>query len=215
MGEKKVDKLLASIEDAKGRGLAKVLAGMGIRHLGDSTSKALCSMFRDLDDLLDAPEDALRPKTLKKERAKELGLPEDPKERPSTNLGNDTAPIIHEWLHSDTGQKALTALREVGVDLTSHDYIEPGSEAASKMQDSPVSGKTIVLTGTLEKFTRPDLTKKLEALGAKVTGSVSSKTDLVIAGEEAGSKLDKAKKLDITVWDEAQMLEEIGDLLGD
>lgn len=215
MGEKKVDNLLASIEDAKGRGLAKVLAGMGIRHLGDSTAKALCSMFRDIDDLLDAPEDALRPKTLKKERAKELGLPEDPKERPSTNLGNDTAPIIHEWLHSDTGRKALTALREVGVDLTSKDYIEPGSEAASKMEGTPVSGKTIVLTGTLEKFTRPDLTKKLESLGAKVTGSVSSKTDLVIAGEEAGSKLDKAKKLDITVWDEAQMFDQIGDLLGD
>lgn len=215
MGEKKVDNLLDGIEAAKGRGLAKVLAGMGIRHLGDSTAKALCTMFRDIDDLLDAPEEMLRPKTLKKDRARELGLPEDPKDRPSTNLGNDTAPIIHEWLHSDTGRKALAALHEVGVDLTSKDYIEPGSEAAAKAADSPVSGKTIVLTGTLEKFTRPQLTEKLEALGAKVTGSVSSKTDLVIVGEEAGSKLDKARKLDITVWDEATMLDEIGDLLND
>lgn len=215
MGEKKVDNLLESIEAAKERGLAKVLAGMGIRHLGDSTAKALCTMFRDLDDLLNAPEDALRPKTLKKERAKELGLPEDPKERPSTNLGNDTAPIIHAWLHSATGQKAFKALREVGVDLTSHDYIEPGSEAATKMQDSPVSGKTIVLTGTLEKFTRPELTKKLEALGAKVTGSVSSSTDLLIAGQKAGSKLKKAGELGIETWDEAQMFARIGDLLAD
>ena len=215
LGEKKVDNLLNGIETAKGRGLAKVLAGMGIRHLGDSTAKALCTMFRDIDDLLDAPEDALRPKTLKKERARELGLPEDPKERPSTNLGNDTAPIIHEWLHSETGQHALDALRAVGVDLTSHDYIEPGSDAAAKMADSPVSGKTIVLTGTLEKFTRPELTKKLEALGAKVTGSVSSSTDLLIAGEKAGSKLKKAGELGIETWDEAAMFERIGDLLGE
>lgn len=211
MGEKKVDNLLAGIEAAKSRGLAKVLAGMGVRHLGDSTAKALCTMFRDLDDLLNAPEEMLRPKTLKKERARELGLPEDPKDRPSTNLGNDTAPVVHEWLHSETGRHALDALRAVGVDLTSKEYIEPGSEAA----DSPVSGKTIVLTGTLEKFTRPQLTAKLESLGAKVTGSVSSKTDLVIAGTEAGSKLDKANALGVTVWDEPQMLLEIGDLLAD
>ncbi len=215
MGEKKVDNLLEGIEAAKGRGLAKVLAGMGIRHLGDSTAKALCSMFPDIDALLDAPEEMLRPKTLKKDRAKELGLPEDPKERPSTNLGNDTAPIIHEWLHSDTGKHALDALRAVGVDLTSKEYVEPGSEAAAKASDSPVSGKTIVLTGTLEKFTRPELTKKLEALGAKVTGSVSSSTDLLIAGEKAGSKLKKAGDLGIETWDEARMFEEIGDLLED
>ena len=215
MGEKKVDNLLAGIEAAKDRGLAKVLAGMGVRHLGDSTAKALCTMFPDLDALLAAPEEMLRPKTLKKDRARELGLPEDPKDRPSTNLGNDTAPIIHEWLHSETGRHALDALREVGVDLTSHDYIEPGSDAAAKMADSPVSGKTIVLTGTLERFTRPELTKKLEALGAKVTGSVSSSTDLLIAGEKAGSKLKKAGELGIETWDEATMFDRIGELLGE
>jgi DNA ligase (NAD+) len=73
----------------------------------------------------------------------------------------------------------------------------------------PFSGKTIVLTGTLELFTRPELAEKLEALGAKVTGSVSKKTDLVIAGANAGSKLDKAKSLGVEVWDESRLLNEL------
>jgi DNA ligase (NAD+) len=77
--------------------------------------------------------------------------------------------------------------------------------------ESPFDGKTIVLTGTLESFTRPELTEKLEALGAKVTGSVSKKTDLVIAGENAGSKLDKANELGIEVWDEADLLRTLAD----
>lgn len=202
MGEKKVDNLLAGIEAAKSQGLARVLSGMGIRHVGTSTAKALCKLFPDLDALLAADEPALRPKTLKKDEAISLGFPEDPKDRPETGLGALTAPAVHAYLHSEAARRAFDALRRAGVDLTSREYAPP-SEAPV---DSPFSGKTIVLTGTLDRFDRTALAEILERLGAKVSGSVSKKTDLVIAGESAGSKLTKAQELGVTVWDEAQLL---------
>ncbi|HEX6960230.1 MAG TPA: BRCT domain-containing protein, partial [Lacipirellula sp.] len=88
-----------------------------------------------------------------------------------------------------------------------------GSEAAAAAPASPVTGKTIVLTGTLERFKRHELAEKLQSLGAHVSGSVSKKTDIVIAGAEAGSKLDKARELGITIWDEAQLLEQLNGML--
>ncbi|RMH30445.1 MAG: NAD-dependent DNA ligase LigA [Planctomycetota bacterium] len=202
MGEKKVNNLIAGIEQAKSRGLSRVLAGMGIRHVGISTAKALCKLYPDLDALLKADEPALRPKTLKKEHAVALGYPEDPKDRPETGLGALTAPAVHAYLHSDSGRAAFDALREVGVDLTSKEYIE---RREPKIH-SPFSGKTVVLTGTLTHYERTALSEILERLGAKVTGSVSKKTDLVIAGEAAGSKLTKAQELGIEIWDEAALL---------
>ena len=90
------------------------------------------------------------------------------------------------------------------MDLASRDHVEVGAE-------SPFNGLTIVLTGTLEAFTRPELAERLEALGAKVTGSVSSKTDLLIAGESAGSKLTKAESLGIEIWDEARLRSSLPD----
>ncbi len=202
MGERKVDNLIAGIERAKEQGLSRVLAGMGIRHVGASTARALCRLYPDLDALLAAPEPALRPKTLKKDEAAQLGFPEDPKDRPETGLGALTAPAVHAYLHSDAAGAAFRALREVGVDLTSREYAaaEPGAGG------SPFAGKTVVLTGTLGKFDRTGLTELLETLGARVSGSVSKKTDLVIAGESAGSKLDKARDLGIETWDEAALL---------
>jgi DNA ligase (NAD+) len=96
-------------------------------------------------------------------------------------------------------------LREAGVKLTA----EVKEEALDKGV-SVFSGKTIVLTGTLGNFDRAELTEKLEAMGAKVTGSVSKKTDWVIAGAEAGSKVDKARELGVAVWDEKRLMEEMG-----
>ena len=93
----------------------------------------------------------------------------------------------------------MEELRQAGVDLTA-------PQPTTSVTDSPFAGKTIVLTGTLANFDRKTLTGQLEALGAKVTGSVSNKTDLVIAGESAGSKLAKANQLGIEVWDETQLL---------
>ena len=204
----RVDNLLASIEAAKARGMARVLAAMGVRHVGDATARALARLFPDIESLLAADEAALRPKTLKKDEAVTCGLPEDPKDRPSTMLGRDTAPAVHAYLHSRQARATFEALAEVGVDLRSHEY--KGIDAGDT-QDSPFAGKTVVLTGALESFTREELTDALEALGAKVSGSVSKKTDLLIAGEAAGSKLDKAREIGVEVWDEATLLNNLPD----
>lgn len=208
MAEKKVDNLLAGIEDAKSRGLARVLGGMGIRHVGTATAKQLARLCPDLDALLEASEEQLRPKSLNKTRAVELGFDPDPKIRPETGLGKDTAPIVHAYLHSPAGAAAFKALSSVGVSLTSLDYQDPDRAPAP---DSPFTGKTIVLTGTLDNYDRADLKAILESLGAKVTGSVSSKTDLLVAGASAGSKLTKAQSLGIEIWDEPTLLKNLPD----
>ncbi|MBS0191907.1 MAG: NAD-dependent DNA ligase LigA [Phycisphaerales bacterium] len=207
MGDKKVQSLLDGIAAAKSRGLGRLLASMGIRHVGDTTGKLLGRAFPDLDALLAAPVDALMPRALKKERAAELGLPADPKDRPETGLGKDTAPVVFAYLHSPAAQKTWKDLRSLGVSLESPDYRKHGAASGA---GGPFAGKTIVLTGTLENFERTQLAEILEGLGAKVSGSVSSRTSLVIAGDAAGSKLDKARELGITVWDEKQLLKALG-----
>ncbi len=210
MGEKKVDNLLEGIEAAKSRGLAKVLAGMGIRHVGDATAKALARQFKSLEDLLEAEEPRLRPKTLKKDEAARLGFPLDPKDRVETGLGNETAPAVHAYLHSKVAARTFRELEEAGVDLKSHDYRPPNAGGrAAGAPESIFDGKTIVLTGTLENYEREALKEVLEKLGAKVSGSVSSKTDLLIAGESAGSKLDKAKELNVRIMEEPELLKEL------
>jgi DNA ligase (NAD+) len=220
MGEKKVDNLLKGIGEAKGRGLARVLAGMGIRHVGDTTAKLLARRFKDLDDLLGATEHALRPKSLTKEEARALALPEEPSGRPETGLGKDTAPVVHAYLHSPGARRTFEQLRRAGVDLSSKDFRAAsgpqasanragGGEPSSALLAGPFAGKTIVLTGTMESFDRTALAEKLESMGAKVSGSVSRKTDLVIAGPGAGSKLDKARELNLEVWDEPRLLQEL------
>ncbi|MFM9994774.1 MAG: NAD-dependent DNA ligase LigA [Phycisphaerales bacterium] len=208
MGEKKVDNLLAGIEAAKSRGLAKLLAAMGIRHVGDTTGKLLARRFKDLDTLLAASVRELMPNArLTQDEAKRLGVnPEQPGGQ-ETGLGKDTAPVVHEYLHSKAARKTLADLRAVGVIVASLDYVEPGRAGAP--DSGPFVGKTVVLTGTLEHFEREGLKAVLEKLGAKVSGSVSGKTSVVIAGDEAGSKLDKARALGIEVWDEARLLKEL------
>ncbi len=208
MGEKSVDNLLAGIEQAKSRGLARVLAGMGIRHVGDTTARAIARAFPDLDALLAAKVWQLMPMAVNRmsstRRRQLTGSPDPVEPVYETGLGEDTAPVVYGYLHSAAARKTFADLKRLGVDLTSHDYRAPG-RAASR-PDSPFAGKTIVLTGTLETFDRTALTERLESLGAKVTGSVSKNTDLVIAGESAGSKLDKARALGVEVWDEAKLL---------
>lgn len=187
MGEKSAENVLAGIETSKTRGLRRVLASLGIRHVGDATARVLAEHFQSIDDLIEVDEATLQ------------GLPD---------IGPVVAASLHEYLHSESGRATFAALREVGVDLSSHDYREPGEAI-----ESPVANKTIVLTGTLENFTRPELKAQLESLGAKVSGSVSKKTDLVIAGTDAGSKLDKAQELNIEIWDETKLLQQLGDQL--
>ncbi|MGJ8635588.1 MAG: NAD-dependent DNA ligase LigA [Phycisphaerales bacterium] len=206
MGEKKVDNLIAGIENAKSRGMSKVLAGMGIRHIGSTTSKLLARRFRSIDELRAAPLWELMPNavnTMSQIKREELTGTKDKLEQVyETGLGIDTAPAVYEYLHSAAARDTFTHLHERGVDLTSKDFVDQDT-----LIESPFSGKTIVLTGTLTKFTRTELSDQLETLGAKVSGSVSKSTDLLIAGEKAGSKRTKAESLGIEIWDEAKLLE--------
>lgn len=209
MGEKKVDNLLAGIEAAKGRGLGKLLGAMGIRHVGDSTGKSLAKMYPDLDALLAAEEPQLRPKACNKEEASRFGLPTDPKERQETGLGKDTAPAVHAFLHSEQARRTFAELRELGVDLASQDYVKPGER---KQATGFFAGKSVVITGTLASYEREDLAVVLTGLGAKVSGSVSSKTSILVCGEKAGSKLDKARELGVAVMEEPELLERLREL---
>jgi DNA ligase (NAD+) len=133
-----------------------------------------------------------------------IGSDEPLAESYDTGLGEDTAPIVHAYLHSAVAQKTFKDLAEAGVDLSSKDHV---SMVASAPVDSPFVGKTIVLTGSLEAFDRTAMTERLERLGAKVSSSVSKKTSVVVAGPGAGSKLEKARELGVEVWDEARLLE--------
>jgi len=209
MGERKCENLLSAIEDAKSRGLARLLAGMGIRHVGSSTARNLARRFKDADALMAAEVWELMPMAVNRmsgpKREKLTGSREKLEEEYETGLGEDTAVVVYDYLHSDVAKEAFEALAEVGVDLSSKDYVSP-KQGAKVAADSPFAGKKIVLTGTLESFDRTELTEKLEGMGAKVSGSVSKNTDLVIAGEKAGSKLAKAEKLGVEVWDEGKLL---------
>ena len=184
MGETSVDNLLAATEAAKGRGLARVLAGLGIRHIGASAAKTLARAFSDAAALQAAS-------------VEDLAALED--------FGEITARSLREYLDTPVASEAFKRLAEVGVDLERDE--QPGSPV-----DSPFRGQTIVLTGTLEVCSRPQLASHLEALGATVTGSVSGKTDLLIAGAKAGSKLTKAESLGVAIWDEARLLQELPEL---
>lgn len=216
MADKKVDNLLEGIERAKGRGMAKVLAGMGMRHVGESTAKLLARAFPSVDALLAAPVWGLMPTAYNrmsaKKRAELFGHSEPVTPEVDTGLGVDTAPVVHHYLHSAAATRAFRDLRELGVDLSSKEYKARGTNAGELK--GVFAGKTIVLTGTLGNWERSALKEVLEGLGATCSGSVSSRTDLVIAGESAGSKLDKARELGIEVWDEARLAKELGDLAG-
>lgn len=207
MGAKSVENLIRSIERARQRGLSRVLAGMGISHVGSTTAKLLCRRFPDIDALLGAEEWQLRPKTLSRAEAKAHGLPEDPKERSETGLGVTTAPVVYAYLHSEAAQRTFRELKEVGVDLRSKEYRGgTGPVGGAAAAENPFSGKTVVLTGSLGSYERGALSELLESLGAKVTGSVSKKTDLVIVGQSPGSKYDKAVELGIETWNEGRLL---------
>jgi DNA ligase (NAD+) len=347
--EKLVDNLIAAIEEARGRGLGRVLAGLGIRYLGATNARALAAAFKDADALLEASEadivaalsrgspdiddlvgvarqlqksvteadpatlealfaddmvsiwtalllDHYRLQQVMRVRAGNLfgafadaaalaaasaealavamsgsGAPLPIEERTAETLhawlqqpdrqqhvaglrgstwssdaclllmlqgragaqaqeraqrladafpslssfeaaddeavaavlrGGKIAQGIHAWLQSPTNRDTLAALAEAGVSLA-------GDAAVAAQRDLRFAGRTMVLTGALSAFTRQELTERLESLGARVVGSVSKNTDLVIAGESAGSKLDKARKLGIEVWDEEALLREL------
>ncbi|OMD68439.1 DNA ligase (NAD(+)) LigA [Paenibacillus odorifer] len=178
-GEKKAQNLLQALEDSKGRDLASFLFALGIPNTGKATTKMLADHFRDLDAVMQA-------------KAEELAeLPD---------IGGIVAESIVSFFTDPVVVANVSRLRTLGVEAKAPEAPRPVST------DSFFSGKTVVLTGSLQKLTRDEAAERLEALGAKVSGSVSKKTDLVIAGEKAGSKLAKAQQLGIQVIEDEDEL---------
>jgi len=186
IGEKTAASICASAEEAKGRGLARLLESLGIRHMGTASAKAFARAYPDLDALLAAGVEELM----------EIH-----------DIGEVTAPSIHADLHSPAMQRTFAELRAAagrgGLVQRLRHRLPPDAWRQLDALAPPFAGKTVVLTGELERMDRRAATERLESLGAKVSGSVSRKTDLVIAGPGAGSKLAKARELGIEVWDEA------------
>ena len=172
--EKSAEKLYDAIQASKENSAEKLLFGLGIRHVGSKVSQILLQEFHDLDQLATA----------------------DPERIASIDsLGMVVAESLKSYFAQEGSKRLLHELKEAGVNLT---YL--GEKVAA---DAALSGMTVVLTGKLERLTRSEAKAKLESLGAKITGSVSKKTDLVVAGADAGSKLTKAQELGIQVEDEA------------
>ena len=172
--EKSAEKLHEAIQASKENSAEKLLFGLGIRHVGSKVSQILLQEFHDLDQLATA----------------------DPERIASIDsLGMVVAESLKSYFAQEGSKRLLQELKEAGVNMA---YL--GEKVAA---DAALSGMTVVLTGKLERLTRSEAKAKLESLGAKVTGSVSKKTDLVVAGSDAGSKFTKAQELGIQVEDEA------------
>ena len=172
--EKSAEKLHEAIQASKENSAEKLLFGLGIRHVGSKVSQILLQEFHELDQLATA----------------------DPERIASIDsLGMVVAESLKSYFAQEGSKRLLQELKEAGVNMA---YL--GEKVAA---DAALSGMTVVLTGKLERLTRSEAKAKLESLGAKVTGSVSKKTDLVVAGSDAGSKLTKAQELGIQVEDEA------------
>ena len=179
MGEKSAQNFLEGVEVSKSRELWRVIYGLGVLHVGAGVAKALARQFASLDDL----------RTASQEQLKELD-----------EVGDVIARSVHDWFQLPRNAALLEKLRAAGLNFQSDTFRAKAAGA------TPLSGKTFVLTGTLPNLSRDQATAKIEALGGKVSSSVSKKTDYVVAGDEAGSKLEKAHTLGVKVLDEAQFL---------
>ncbi len=178
MGEKSARNFLEGVAASKERDLWRLLFGLGILHVGAGVAKALGRGFPTFDDVLAASVDQLTD---------------------CEDVGEVIAQSVVQWHGDPRNRKLVERLRAAGLNFNSQLY-QPKAKAG------PLAGRTFVLTGTLPKLTREEATAKIEAAGGKVSGSVSKKTDYVVAGTEAGSKLDKAQKLGVKIIDEAELL---------
>ncbi len=183
MGEKSAQNLLANIEKSKKTTLARFLYALGIRHVGETTAKDLAKHFGALDRVLDASE-------------------------PQLLEVNDVGPIVAQSIHTFFAQphnrEVVEQLRACGIEW-------PEDDGTADKAPKPLLGLTFVLTGTLPTLSRDDAKDMIEAAGGKVSGSVSKKTHYVVAGAEAGSKLEKAQELGTTILDEAGLLKLLAD----
>ena len=179
VGEKSADSLLAQIENSKQAPLNRVLLGLGIRHVGERTAQALADEFGSLDELIAASTSATEGEEDKLTRVNDIG----PK----------VAASIRDFFSNPTNLALIKRLKKLGLTMP----------AEKRVTTSTLEGLTFVLTGTLPTMTREAAKELIESAGGKVSGSVSKKTNYVVAGEEAGSKLDKAQSLGVPILDEA------------
>jgi len=177
MAQKSAQNLVDALEKSKHTTLARFLFALGIRHVGESTAKDLARYFGKLDAVMQASAEQL------------LNVPD---------VGPVVAQSIVDFFAEPHNREVVQQLRELGVHWDEHEGVS--------QQVLPLSGKTFVLTGALTGMGRDEAKSRLEALGAKVAGSVSKRTDCVVAGAEAGSKLDRARELNVPIWDEQQFL---------
>ncbi len=184
-GKKSAENLVEQLERSRGNELRRLIFGLGVRFVGEKGAKILATEFASLDELAEVDEERL---TAIRE------------------VGPETAASIRAWFGRSGNRHLIERLRERGVSLRAL----PSETRSPDAAGSAVFGKTCVLTGSLSRWSRDEATAALERLGAKVTGSVSKKTDFVIAGEEAGSKLEKAKSLGVKVLNEEEFEEIVG-----
>jgi len=177
-GEKSIIKLLKGIEETKNNSLERLLFALGIRHVGEKTAKILARNYQDIDNLMMATYDELSK---------------------ISDIGEIIATSIVNYFQNDENIQLINKLKEYDVNMK--------YTSGAVIQDEEFSGKTFVLTGTLNNITRDEASEIIENMGGKVTGSVSSKTSVVIVGDNPGSKYDKAVNLGIEIWQEEEFLE--------
>jgi DNA ligase (NAD+) len=177
MGEKSADNILAALELSKKTTLAKFIYALGIREVGEATARNFANYFGSFEALAEADQDSLQ------------GVPD---------VGPVVAHFVAEFFEQESNRAAVASLRSAGIKWSNIEVASP--------EALPLNGLTYVLTGTLETLSRDDAKMHLLALGAKVAGSVSAKTDYVVAGPGAGSKLAKAEELGLKVMDEAALI---------
>jgi DNA ligase (NAD+) len=182
MGKKSAENWLAGVAASKDRGLARLLAALSIRHVGARVAAVLAENFRDLEELAQADV----------ERLSQIN-----------EIGEIIANSVYDFLHSEHGRKIIDELRSVGVKMNSLSQL---ADTAPR----PLAGKTLVVTGMLARHSRDEIESLIQQLGGRAASSVSKKTDFVVAGDKAGSKLDKAKQLGVPVIDEAEFERLVG-----
>ncbi len=178
-GDKSIQNLLNAIEASKQNELSQLLFGLGILHVGSKAASTLARYFNNMDALMHADYDTL--------------IKID-------DVGSVTAQSLLDYFENEHNTYLVEHLESLGVNM---------EQSHQEVKESSLSNKKVVLTGSLEKLTRKEATQLLESFGASLSSSVSKNTDLVIAGEAAGSKLDKARELNIEVWDEDRFLTEV------
>ncbi|QKY71479.1 NAD-dependent DNA ligase LigA [Lentibacillus sp. CBA3610] len=179
MGEKSTDNLLKAIASSKENSLERLLFGLGIRFVGSKAARTLAAQFETMEKLQEATfEDVVA----------------------INEMGDKMADSIVSYFAGDEVKSLLNELKELGLNMK-----YKGAKQQEIEDDTAFSGKTVVLTGKMNDFTRSEAKALVEKLGGSVTGSVSKNTDILIAGEDAGSKLDKAEKLGVTIWNEQQL----------